>query len=155
MVRVIGLGPYSGEILDVAGNIRRGMDMAGEAALAGFAVLPCWWDWALATRVVLPMTWFKENTKSWIPYAEAAYLTPGWQNSSGVRADLEVCADYMIPAFTSIRDLCRWTNGYSVTGASIVHTGGEPEMVTFKCYREWVKIKREVMHQSKRSNPAS
>ena len=108
MIKTVVLGPYSGDILSVAGNIRRGMAMACEAALAGFAVLPCWWDWALATRVSLPMEWFKNNTIAWMQVADAILLAPGWGESVGVKAELAIASEAGIPVFESVNELIEW-----------------------------------------------
>lgn len=84
------------------------MGLACEAALAGFAVLPCWWDWQIATRADLPMSWFKNTTIAWMRVAEAILLAPGWEQSEGVRAELAIAHELGIPVFTSLDALIQW-----------------------------------------------
>jgi hypothetical protein len=115
-LRIIVLGPYTGSILEVAGNIRRGMELATRAALAGFFVWPCWADWDMATRADLPMEWFKANTIAWLKCAEAILLAPGWENSVGVKDELLIAYDLEIPVFDSLDALIQWRDKDKILG---------------------------------------
>ena len=154
MLRVIVLGPYTGEILDVARNIRRGMDLATEAALAGFWVWPCWCDWDLATRAELPMEWFKGNTMAWLECADAILLAPGWENSVGVKAELQRAAELMIPAFDNIYAIQKYARNEASEGICVIMKGEEPERTEFPGVDKWRRHLRWIKADPRILGPA-
>lgn len=107
MIRVYIAGPYSGETLTLAGNIRRGRDMAIRLMLVGYAPYCPWNDWELAVRGDIPMECFKQTSMAWLEKADAVIFIGEWLRSRGCLEELERARELGIPCFIHVEDLER------------------------------------------------
>jgi hypothetical protein len=109
MIMVCILGPYTGpDVLTVAGNCRRGHDMAIELLRRGYCVHDPWLDLEWALRANLPLETFKNNTIEIMKRSDAIMLTEGWEFSEGVKPELEIARRRDIPVFLTPEELDEW-----------------------------------------------
>ena len=93
--RVYVAGAYSSDnVLGVLDNIREGIRVSTEILLAGHAPFCPWCDhsFVLALREGehIPVQAFQENSIAWLKVSDMMVLVPGWENSHGTRAEIEI-----------------------------------------------------------------
>lgn len=118
MLRVYVAGAYSDEdVLGVLKNIGRGQDYAAELFHLGFAPFVPWFDkefvinkWWMDYSV--PM--FYEYSMEWLRASDAVFVVPNhpgmkdWEDSFGVKKEVEEAERFGIPVFYSVKDITRW-----------------------------------------------
>ena len=110
MYRVYVAGAYSAtDVLSVAKNINRGITESIRLMEKGFYVYSPWGDFQFATRVDLPMEYWKANGMAWLQVADAVFLVPGWPNSPGTLAEIEEAKRLNIPVFEEYIELLEWS----------------------------------------------
>ena len=109
MKRVYVAGKYNGpDVLSVLSNMRRGIDLSIQVIEIGMAPFSPWLDFQFGLQADIQMSVYKECSMAWVSVCDALILVPGWENSNGVKAEIEEAKKHGIPVFTSIRDLTHY-----------------------------------------------
>jgi len=115
-MRVYVAGPYSADnVIDVLGNIRRGVALSAQLLAEGYAVFCPFLDFQLALTpygAMLPKEAYQKNSMAWVDVSDAVLvLLPGWEKSGGVRREIERASELDIPVFYSLADLEKYARG--------------------------------------------
>lgn len=110
MKRVYVMGAYSANnVIGVLDNIRKGMRLATEVLLAGYAPFVPWFDFhfqlMLRENEVLTVNDYYEYSLAWLEVSEACILVPGWKGSKGTLKEIERANRLCIPIFDSLQEL--------------------------------------------------
>ena|ERR1035437_10560980 len=105
MKRVYVAGAYSSDnVLGVLNNIREGIRVSTEILLAGYAPFCPWLDhsFVLALREGenISVQNFYDYSTAWLEVSDMVVLVPGWENSHGTRAEIEIARTLNIPVYT-------------------------------------------------------
>lgn len=103
MKRVFVCGPYSADnVLDVLGNIGRGIEESYRVFRSGFAPYCPWFDSRFAEMADIDKEDFYELSTAWLEVSDAVYLIEGWGKSEGCRKEVARASELGIPAFGSL-----------------------------------------------------
>lgn len=67
---------------------------------------------ALRNGEEITETLIKKYSIDWLLVCDAVLLVPGWEESSGTLAEMEIANKKGIPVFESIENLLKWTNSH-------------------------------------------
>jgi hypothetical protein len=128
MLKVYVIGKYRDpDILNLFGNIRRGIVVAARLTQLGFAVFCPFLDFLYL--LVLPAQYCKDigvdklqaQGMCWLEICDAVYvIMDGIESSEGGQAEIKRAEELGIPVFNSLVDLWRWKCEKS--GIPINHT---------------------------------
>ena len=107
MKRIYIAGPYDGEnVIEILGNIRRGIQAARELMSRGYAVYCPFLDFLIAfVGDDLPKEMYQKNSIEWVKGCDAIYLLPRWEFSGGVQRELQIAKECGISATCHIESL--------------------------------------------------
>ena len=112
MIRVYVAGAYSADnVVDVLQNIGRGEYVAAKLFAQGFAVFCPWHDKDFCIKLPnenFTVKQFYDYSMAWLEVSEAVYLVRGWENSKGVKAEIERARELKIPVFNCLAGLLSW-----------------------------------------------
>ena len=109
MKRIYIAGPYNADnVIDVLRNVRVGITSSVEAVKGGYSVFCPFLDFHYGLISELSLEAYRANSLEWVKVSDAMLLLPGWENSTGVRAELAEASKYGIPAFESLHELYQW-----------------------------------------------
>ena len=113
MKKIYIAGPYDGKnVIEVLGNIRRGLQMARTLMGLGFAVFCPFLDFLIAFMGEdLPIEMYRANSLEWVKACDAVILLPGWENSGGVKAEIDLALNLRVPVFDNVEMLVDWSRG--------------------------------------------
>jgi len=109
-------GPIQGQaknILEILANLRRGQEHTARLFSAGFSPFPVFTDFAFLDMVE-PTPLIEDvyaYSLAWMEKADALYMLPGWEHSTGARAERDVAERLSIPVFFDLPTLCEWADG--------------------------------------------
>lgn len=101
-------GAYSGYIMDVASNIRKGRRMCIDLVLSGYNPYCPWNDWEWAVVADIPIEAFQRVGIAHLLKSDCVLLVPGWEDSKGTRREIEIAQEMGIPVFESMTELHTW-----------------------------------------------
>ena len=108
-LRVYVAGPYSADnVIDVLANIRKGQKSAYELLKAGFAPFCPWLDYQLSFYGEITIEEYRDYSIAWLDGSEAVFVLPGWEKSSGTKAEMARAKELGIPIFFNKKDLYEW-----------------------------------------------
>ena len=97
MKRIYLAGPYSADnIMDVLGNIRRGVHAGADLMRRGYAVFCPFLDFQFALCGFgddLPKRAFQDNSLAWVEVSDVVVVLPGSEQSNGVKREVERAAE--------------------------------------------------------------
>jgi hypothetical protein len=103
MNRIYVAGPYSGNTLQTLNNMRTGMRKATELLTKGFAPFCPWLDYQYTLMLrdgeSISYEQYLRMSIAWLEVSNAVLLLPGWENSKGTLAEIEVAERLGIPVF--------------------------------------------------------
>lgn len=109
MKRVFVCGPYSADnVLDVLGNIGRGIEESYRVFKSGFAPYCPWFDSRFAEMGDFEKEEFYELSMAWLEVSDAVYLLEGWMTSGGCLREVDRAQELGLPIFYSIREMQIW-----------------------------------------------
>lgn len=110
MKRIYVAGAYSADnVMDVFGNMRRGMDAATAILMMGAAPYCPWLDHDLALRADISVQNFYDCSMAWLEVSDAVFLVKErYETSKGVAKELAYAREHNIPIFTSLPVLLEW-----------------------------------------------
>lgn len=115
MKRVYVAGAYSADnILQVLTNMRRGMKVAKDVLLAGYAPFTPWHDFhhtlMLDPGEELFVHCYHDFSLAWLEVSDAMILVPGYENSKGTAVEIARAKELGIPVFNNLEELNQWAN---------------------------------------------
>lgn len=121
MIRVYVAGKYSDtNVLDVLGNISRGISLCKDLFLMGYAPFCPWLDHQYvlqmsdAERKSLTVPMFHEYSLAWLDVSDCILVIPERiESSRGVQNEIARAKEIGIPVFYSINEMEEWANGLS------------------------------------------
>ncbi len=103
MIRVFVCGPYSADnVMDVLGNIGRGIEESYRVFRSGFAPYCPWFDSRFAEMADIDKEDFYELSMAWLEVSDAVYMIKGWEKSEGCLKEWKRAKELEIPMFTSL-----------------------------------------------------
>ena len=110
MKRIYVMGAYSADnVIGVLDNMRKGMRMATEVLLAGYAPFVPWFDFhfqlMLRSGEHLSVDDYYQYSLAWLEVSEAGLLVPGWADSKGTQNEIVRAHELGIPVFNSLDQL--------------------------------------------------
>lgn len=108
MKRVYIAGKLNDDACGYVKNIYRMVMWAEKVRLLGFAVFVPGIDFL---QGVILGNWdypdYFENSQPWLDVADAMFLTPGWENSTGTKREIERAKQHNIPIYSDIEQLAK------------------------------------------------
>jgi hypothetical protein len=101
-------GAYSGYIMDVAANIRRGRRVCIDLVLSGYNPYCPWNDWEWAVVRDIPVEDFQRVGIAHLLKSDAVLLVQGWEDSKGTKREIEIAQEMGIPIFKTLNELHTW-----------------------------------------------
>ena len=112
MIKVYVAGAYSADnVIDVLKNIGKGETEAANLFKLGFAVFTPWHDKDYIIKNPYqdwPVKHFLDNSMAWLEVSDIVYVIPGWENSTGVKAEIVRAKELRIPVVYEVDDLLEW-----------------------------------------------
>ena len=109
MTRVYIAGPYSDKLIYGLDNIRNGLRAATILMMKGYAVYCPWTDhmfqFMLRDNENLTIDQYYKASLAWLPVCNTMLVLPGWENSKGVKKEIELADAIGLPIFYDIRFL--------------------------------------------------
>jgi hypothetical protein len=106
MRKVYVAGKLNDDAVGYIKNVHRMIKTAREVRKAGYAVyVPC--NDFLEGLVDGNFDYHEyfDNSQPWLKSADAVFLTPGWETSSGTKNEIELAKKWNIPVFSNIKDM--------------------------------------------------
>jgi len=104
MTRIYVAGAYSADnVIDVLGNMRRGIQIAAEILLAGYAPFAPWLDYQFSLTDAgadLTVEDYYRYSLAWLDVSDAVVIVPESQYSKGVRMEIERAGSLSIPVYS-------------------------------------------------------
>jgi len=112
MKRVYIAGPYSADnITDCLENMRNGMRMGAKVLLAGFALWAPWHNFhhhlMLRDGESLSINDYYKFSIEWLKVSDYMLVLPGWENSKGTLAEIEIAQQLGILIYHSFEKLIK------------------------------------------------
>ena len=116
-MKVFVSGSYSahtpdGNVIEILGNMRRGLAISIQVMQAGHSVFAPWLDFTFGLIADLPMELFKRNSMDWVRVSDAILLLDGWRDSAGCRAEALEASLHGVPTFEAMDDLLNYGKVY-------------------------------------------
>ena len=110
MKKIYIAGPYSADnITDCLENMRNGMRMGAKVLLAGYAPWVPWHDFhhhlMLRDSESLSIDDYYKFSIEWLKVSDYMLVLPGWENSKGTLAEIEIAEKHRIPVYHSLKKL--------------------------------------------------
>ena len=89
-------GPYSGtDVITILSNIRQGIEAAAKLMREGHQVYCPFLDFliGLMPGETIDKKIYQKNSLSFIGWCDKVVLLPGWENSRGVKRELDMAGD--------------------------------------------------------------
>jgi hypothetical protein len=112
-MKIYVAGPFSartveGNIIEILGNMRRGLAVSVHLIKAGHAVFCPFLDFQFGLIADVSLDEFRRNSMEWVRVSDAMLLLDGWRHSVGCRAEQIEASLHGVPTFENIDDLLRY-----------------------------------------------
>jgi hypothetical protein len=110
MLRVYVAGAYSADnVIDVLGNMRRGISLSCEVLAVGMAPFCPWLDFLFGLNRHFDIDYYYRYSMAWLKAADAVLVVQeGKEESKGTGKELQTARALGIPVFHSFKDLILW-----------------------------------------------
>jgi hypothetical protein len=107
MIRIYIAGAYSASnVIDVFGNMRRGIALSYQVLQAGFAPFAPWFDYPFGLIGEVGYEKYFAYSMAWLEKSDAILVVPeNWEQSKGTKAELSRATELGIPIFWKLEDL--------------------------------------------------
>lgn len=109
MVKVYVAGAYSAkDVVNVLRNIGRGEQYCADLFVDGFAPYCPWHDKDFVLRhpeADFTVEQFYQFSIEWLKVCDVMFLVPGWENSKGTLAEIEIAKANNIPIYDNYEQL--------------------------------------------------
>lgn len=108
--RVYVAGAYSADsVIGVLGNMRRGIELAHQVLLDGFAPFAPWLDYQFSLVGHVDIETYYAYSMAWLEVADAVLIVPeGAADSKGTQAEIARAKELGIPVFKYTAALLAW-----------------------------------------------
>jgi hypothetical protein len=90
-------------------NIRKGLQWSIKVLKSGFSVFSPFLDYQFIIHdqgpEYLPVRALVDNSMAWLEVSDAVFVTPGWEESKGTKAEIARAEELGIPVVYRFRDL--------------------------------------------------
>jgi len=105
-------GKYSSNnVLDMLGNIRRGISASEHIFRLGYAPFCPWLDYHFELLNDHGLEDFYEYSMAWLEASDAVMMLPGWEDSHGATAERNRAIELKIPVYTYDEFVMKHTTG--------------------------------------------
>lgn len=116
MKKVYVAGAYSANnVCGVLKNMRKGMRLATEVLLAGYAPYVPWFDYHFELQCregeEIPLQTYYDYSIEWLKVSDAVLLVPGWEESNGTIEEIKKARELGIPVYDSLDKLGQELSG--------------------------------------------
>ena len=110
MLRVYVAGAYSADyVVDVLGNMRRGIELSCDVLDHGMAPFCPWLDFQFGLNREFDLENYYEYSIAWLKASDAVLVVKeGWDKSKGTRRELDLARANGIPVFHGLMELILW-----------------------------------------------
>lgn len=110
MKRVYVAGAYSGpDVITILNNMRKGMRLATEVMLAGYAPFAPWFDFHFQLMIreneSITLQQYYAYSLAWLEVSDCLLLVPGWENSKGTIKEIARAKELGLPVYESMKEL--------------------------------------------------
>jgi len=113
-LRIYVAGAIQGEtLLHSLRNFDEGQSWTAKVFQLGFSPFPVFSDYAFIQKV-RPVPNIREvyaYSLAWLRVADAMFVTPGWERSTGCKQEIAECERLAIPVFHDLHELSAWADG--------------------------------------------
>jgi len=107
--RVYVAGAYSADnVIDVLGNMRRGMQLSLKVLQAGYAPFVPWFDYHFSLLGEVTLQDYYDYSMAWLEVSDAVLVTPGWEESNGTKTEIERAEELGLPVYFSMEELLKY-----------------------------------------------
>jgi hypothetical protein len=112
MPRVYVAGAYSADnVIDVLGNMRRGLRLSCQVLQAGMAPFSPWLDFQFGLLESITLQQYYQYSLAWLEASDAVLVVPqGAEQSKGTQHEIQRAQELGIPVFWSLTELKQWRN---------------------------------------------
>jgi len=112
-IKVYVAGPIHGvNMLHTLANIDNGESWTAKIFQLGFSPFPVFCDYTFVKRV-RPVPQIQDVYNycvAWLRSADALFMIPGWENSTGSLAEKKIAEEEHIPIFTDLVEMKAWAD---------------------------------------------
>lgn len=96
--RVYLAGPYGADnVIDVLGNMRRGIKAGAQLVKEGYSVFCPWLDSQFSLVEYIGLQEYQRHSLGWVEVSDMVLLMPGWEKSKGTSREIEEAIKRGIP----------------------------------------------------------
>jgi hypothetical protein len=129
--KVYVAGPIQGQkgLLDSLANLEHGQKATAQLFQLGFSPFPVFCDHLFIQKVrpVPPIQDVYNYSLEWLKASDAMYVLPGWEHSTGCKAEMKEAERSGVPIFHDVTDLCAWADKQIIPDHSIEETLGRSD----------------------------
>ena len=112
-------GPFSartveGNVIEILGNMRRGLAVSIQLIKSGHAVFSPWLDYQFGLIADVSLDEFRRNSMEWVRVSDAMLLLDGWRHSVGCRAEQIEASLHGVPTFETIDELLEFGKTFNL-----------------------------------------
>jgi len=106
MKRIYVAGAIQGKTLaESLENIRKGIQLSVKVLKAGYSPFCPFIDFQFSLQEPIELQQYYDYSIAWLEVSDGVLLVPGWENSKGVKNEMDMAYKLNIPIFESIEEI--------------------------------------------------